>query len=66
MTLLPSIADSVLVFIDHLDNVASSGETLPLQNAATNLTFDVIGKMALDVNMVSLQTLTPVTVEIPD
>lgn len=59
MTLLPSIVDSVAVFMDQLDDSSSSGQTFSLQDAATNLTFDVIGKVALDVDMVRLNFLNP-------
>lgn len=56
MTLLPSIVGGVRIFMDQLENLAQTGTAFSLQNAATNLTFDVIGKVALDVDMVSLNS----------
>lgn len=52
MELLPSIVERVSVFMDRLDKFAQTGESFSLQSAATDLTFDVIGKVALDVDMV--------------
>ncbi|KAI0203409.1 cytochrome P450 [Astrocystis sublimbata] len=51
LSLLPSIIDTSSLFIDHLDRFASSGKEFSLQELATNLTFDIIGRVALDIDM---------------
>ncbi|KAJ4423895.1 hypothetical protein N0V82_001481 [Gnomoniopsis sp. IMI 355080] len=51
MTLLSSIVGAVTIFVDQLEDIARSGESFSLQDAATNLTFDVIGKVALDMDI---------------
>ncbi|KAI0868502.1 cytochrome P450 [Hypoxylon argillaceum] len=51
LSLLPSIIDKSSLFLDHLDSFASSGTEFSLQELATNLTFDVIGRVALDIDM---------------
>lgn len=52
MTLLPSIVETATIFINHLDSFARNMEEFSLQSLATNLTFDVIGKLVLDNDMV--------------
>ncbi|ROV99858.1 hypothetical protein VSDG_02932 [Cytospora chrysosperma] len=51
MTLLPSIVETATIFINHLDSFARNMEEFSLQSLATNLTFDVIGKLVLDNDM---------------
>ncbi|KAI1323020.1 cytochrome P450 [Xylariaceae sp. FL0255] len=51
LSLLPSIIDKSFLFLDHLDNFARSGTDFSLQELATNLTFDVIGRVVLDIDM---------------
>ncbi|KUI59725.1 hypothetical protein VP1G_06949 [Cytospora mali] len=51
MTLLPSIMDKASIFLNRLDDLARTGETFSLQGLATNLTFDVIGSLVLDIDM---------------
>ena len=51
MKLLPSILDKVSQFVHHLDTFAHSGEEFSLQSYATDLTFDIIGRVALDADM---------------
>ncbi|ROW04907.1 hypothetical protein VPNG_07040 [Cytospora leucostoma] len=58
MTLLPSIIDKVSLFVTHLDGFARTGEEFSLQSLATNLTFDVIGRLALDIDL-GAQTSSP-------
>ncbi|KAK3316871.1 cytochrome P450 [Apodospora peruviana] len=56
--LLPSILDKAFLFLDHLDTYASTGEEFLLQRRATDLTFDIIGHVALDFDM-DAQTAHP-------
>ncbi|KAF7367262.1 Cytochrome P450 52A11 [Mycena sanguinolenta] len=51
LTLLPSILDKVSQFLEHLDTYARTGEEFSLQSRATDLTFDIIGRVALDFDM---------------
>ncbi|KAG8406025.1 hypothetical protein J3458_021368 [Metarhizium acridum] len=51
MNLLPSILDKVSLFVERLDSLASAGVEFPLQSYATDLTFDIIGRVALDLDM---------------
>ncbi|KAK3938018.1 putative sterigmatocystin biosynthesis P450 monooxygenase stcS [Diplogelasinospora grovesii] len=50
MTLLPCILDKTWLFLRHLDGYARTGEEFPLDKLATNLTFDIIGAVVMDVN----------------
>lgn len=64
MTLLPSIVKKTSIFLNHLDSFARTGEEFSLQSLATNLTFDVIGSLVLDIDMVCYSvssTLLPIT-----
>ena len=56
--LLPSIMDKMSAFIDHLDTYARTGEEFSLQDRATDLTFDIIGRVVLDIDM-QAQTAHP-------
>ncbi|KAJ6519419.1 cytochrome P450 [Mycena sanguinolenta] len=58
LTLLPSILDKVSQFLDHLDTYARTGEEFSLQSRATDLTFDIIARVALDFDM-NAQTNNP-------
>ncbi|KAI1359863.1 cytochrome P450 [Xylaria arbuscula] len=51
LSLLPSIIDKSSLLLDHLDSFARSGTEFSLQELATNLTFDVIGRVVLDIDM---------------
>lgn len=51
LTLLPSILDKISLFIDRLDKHARTGQEFLLQSYATELTFDIIGRVALDIGM---------------
>ncbi|OIW22527.1 cytochrome P450 [Coniochaeta ligniaria NRRL 30616] len=50
MTLLPLIMDKTWQFMKHLDSYARTGEDFPLGVLLTNLTFDIIGVVSLDVD----------------
>lgn len=51
MELLPSILEKASLFVNHLDTLARTGEEFELQNYATDLTFDIIGRVVLDIDM---------------
>lgn len=51
MTLLPTILDKTMVFVQHLDNLAQSGAEVPLTLLTVNLTYDIIGAVILDIDM---------------
>ncbi|KAK7743719.1 hypothetical protein SLS62_010498 [Diatrype stigma] len=51
MELLPSILEKASLFVNRLDAVARTGEEFELQEYATDLTFDIIGRVVLDVDM---------------
>lgn len=53
MTLLPAIVEKTELLTDRLDSFANYGHEFSLQSLATNLTFDVIGRLVLDVDMAS-------------
>lgn len=48
MTLVPYIVDSTMVFIDVLDKKAKNKELFEMEEYATRLTIDIIGKVVLD------------------
>lgn len=48
MTLLPCILDKTWYFLEHLDGYARTGEAVCLDEFCTNLTFDIIGAVAMD------------------
>ncbi|KAH8901898.1 cytochrome P450 [Coniochaeta sp. PMI_546] len=50
MTLLPLIMNKTWQFMEHLDRYAKTGEEFPLGELLTNLTFDIIGVVSLDVD----------------
>lgn len=47
MTLVPFIADEVMIFHNKLQEFAKTGETFPMNERATYLTIDVIGKVMM-------------------
>jgi cytochrome P450 len=51
MTLLPGILEKTVPFLNHLDEHARIGEPFRLSDLTTNLTFDIIGTVAMDVDM---------------
>lgn len=51
MTLVPYIVDAAVVFGDVLREKARAGEVFEMEEIATRLTVDVIGKVTLDVDL---------------
>lgn len=51
LSLLPCILDKTQYFIDHLDRLARSGDEFLFNELTTNLTFDIIGAVVLDVDL---------------
>jgi cytochrome P450 len=51
MTLVPYIVDAAVVFGEILDAKAETGEQFEMEELATRLTVDVIGKVSLDTNL---------------
>ncbi|CAH0026353.1 unnamed protein product [Clonostachys rhizophaga] len=51
MTLLPGILEKTVPFLNHLDERARIGQPFRLSDLTTNLTFDIIGTVAMDVDM---------------
>ena len=51
MTLVPSIVDHSIVFTEKLSEHADKGEAFRLEEDATRLTFDIIGNVALDIEL---------------
>lgn len=51
MTLVPGIVDDSLVFVEKLAEHADKGEVFRLEEDATRLTVDIIGKVALDLQL---------------
>ncbi|EON66227.1 hypothetical protein W97_05620 [Coniosporium apollinis CBS 100218] len=56
MTLVPGIVDSAAVFADVLNRHAQKGDVFPLEEAATKVTVDIIGKVVLDHSFNSQET----------
>lgn len=52
LSLLPAIVHKASIFVDRLSDFSKSGDECSLQRLATDLTFDVIGDLALDTDMV--------------
>lgn len=61
LSLLPAIVHKASIFVDRLSDLAKAGDEFSLQRLATDLTLDVIGDLALDTDMVGLETCTLVT-----
>ncbi len=51
LKLLPLILDKVVQFTDRMDSYASTGEEFSFHSDATDLTFDIIGRVTLDLDM---------------
>ncbi|KAH7317047.1 cytochrome P450 [Stachybotrys elegans] len=51
MQQLPSIVEKVTLFVGHLDTLAETGQEFALQDYTTNLTFDIIGRICLNLDM---------------
>lgn len=51
MTLMPLILDKTWQFIGHLNSYARTDEDFPLGDLLTNLTFDIIGAVTMDVDL---------------
>ncbi|KAH9908359.1 cytochrome P450 [Xylariomycetidae sp. FL2044] len=60
LSLLPSITDKAFLFLHHLNDASHSEKQISLQELATNLTFDVIGRVVLDIDM-GAQNHSPTT-----
>ncbi|POS74875.1 cytochrome P450 52A11 [Diaporthe helianthi] len=58
LSLLPAIVHRTSIFVDRLSELAETGDEFSLQRLATDLTFDVIGGLALDIDM-KAQTAHP-------
>lgn len=59
MTLVPGIVDDVLVYVENLTKHAHEGEVFRLEEDTTRLTFDVIGKVVLDIKFNSQRQNNP-------
>lgn len=51
MTLLPRIVEKIPKFLGHLDDFAKSGDDFSLAYHISNLMFDIIGNVVMDVNL---------------
>lgn len=51
MTLLPCIIDKSMLFVKRLDQHAEVGDVFRLTDLTTGLTFDIIGAVAMDVDL---------------
>lgn len=51
LTLLPRILEKTQFFLRNMDALAKSGQEFPLDLPCTNLTFDIIGAVAMDVDL---------------
>ncbi|ETS73855.1 hypothetical protein PFICI_14801 [Pestalotiopsis fici W106-1] len=51
MTLLPCIVDRIPKFIQHLDTLVKTGNEFAMVSLVTNLTFDIIGAVVMDVDL---------------
>lgn len=49
MTLLPSILDKTLLFLDNLGRYAVSGEKFRMTDLCGDLTFDIVGMLLMSV-----------------
>jgi cytochrome P450 len=50
-TLLPAVLDKVVPFLGHLDRLSESGEVVVMGDYTTNVTFDIIGKVTMDMEL---------------
>ncbi|TDZ32564.1 putative sterigmatocystin biosynthesis P450 monooxygenase stcS [Colletotrichum spinosum] len=51
MSLLPVILDNMRPFLSKLDQLVESGQVFELEPLCTNLTFDIIGAVTMDVDL---------------
>ncbi|KAI1385039.1 cytochrome P450 [Hypoxylon trugodes] len=51
LTLLPVILDKAAPYMEHIDEFVRTGHTFPLDQFMTNLTFNIIGAVAMDEDM---------------
>jgi cytochrome P450 len=56
MTLLPCILDKTHEFLRHLDDYCASGDDFASETLLVNLTFDIIGKVVMDVDFGAQET----------
>ncbi|KAI0154588.1 cytochrome P450 [Xylariaceae sp. FL1272] len=50
-TILPCILDRTLLFVSHIDRLASTGEAFSIVPLIINLTFDIIGSVSMDIDL---------------
>jgi cytochrome P450 len=50
-TLLPAVLEKVVPFIEHLDRLSETGEVVVMGDYTTNVTFDIIGKVTMDMEL---------------
>ncbi|OHW91418.1 cytochrome p450 [Colletotrichum incanum] len=51
MSLMPVILDKAQAFLEKLDTFAHTGEVFELESLCTNLTFDIIGSVTMDIDL---------------
>ncbi|KAI1388507.1 cytochrome P450 [Hypoxylon trugodes] len=51
MTLLPVIVEKSMLYLEAIDRSVATGEAFALEQATTNLTFDIIGAVAMNEDM---------------
>ncbi|CAI7669517.1 unnamed protein product [Penicillium viridicatum] len=51
INLLPCILEKTQLFLTRLDHYASTNEEFPLDELCTNLTFDIIGAVTMDIDL---------------
>ncbi|KAI1385113.1 cytochrome P450 [Hypoxylon trugodes] len=51
LTFLPTMLDKTIIFTKHLDMLSSSQDKFSLVSLTTNLTFDIIGAVIMDVDL---------------
>ncbi|KAK8123977.1 cytochrome P450 [Apiospora kogelbergensis] len=56
LTHLPAILDKTLLFVDHLDKLARTNAEAPMLPLLVNLTFDIIGVVAMGVDLEAQRT----------
>lgn len=60
ITLVPYIVDASMAFYDVLNRKAKSGELFPMEEYATRMTIDIIGKVVLDSDFDSQKATHPI------
>lgn len=56
MTLIPTIVDDTLIYCEKLDQLADSGELVPMEESLSRLLIDVMGHVVLDHDLNSQTT----------